>query len=290
MPLYPQPKGWIVLRAHYNLTNTNKICVATQRNKQPSNKNLYNPLYFYNPMENKHNLEEGQIVSCTVEKILGTTVFVKIDGNGEGTITTSEISPGRIRNLRDYVVPGKNIVCKILKIHGDKIYLSLRRVKQTEKKELLDKISKERSYRAILKTVLKEKADETINKITESHTIFDFFTELKEDPKLIEKLTNKSDSEKILSILETKKEKAKELKKTFHLSSNEGNGITTIKSILKEACKNSTCQISYIAAGKYRLTRKGDDFKELKTDVNQVLETIEKQAKKQNAVFSIEKN
>ena len=64
-------------------------------------------------MANIHELEEGQIVLCTVEKILGTTVFVKIENNGEGTLTTSEISPGRIRNLRDYVVIGKKIVCKI---------------------------------------------------------------------------------------------------------------------------------------------------------------------------------
>ena len=69
----------------------------------------------------RQELEEGQIVLCTVEKILGTTVFVKIEGNGEGTITTSEISPGRIRNLRDYVVPGKKIVCKILSIKEDRI-------------------------------------------------------------------------------------------------------------------------------------------------------------------------
>ena len=96
-----------------------------------------------------NELEHNQIVLCTVDKILGTTVFVKIEGGGEGTITTSEISPGRIRNLRDYVVPGKKIVCKILSIKGDKVYLSLRRVKQKEKKELLDKLSKEKSYKAI---------------------------------------------------------------------------------------------------------------------------------------------
>ncbi|MEN9625985.1 MAG: hypothetical protein RL557_313, partial [archaeon] len=64
----------------------------------------------------KHELEEGQIVLCTVDKIIGTTVFVRIDNNGEGTLTFSEIAPGRIRNLREYVMPGKKIVCKILKI------------------------------------------------------------------------------------------------------------------------------------------------------------------------------
>ena len=118
---------------------------------------IYNLLVFYCYMIN-NELEEGQIVLCTVDTIVGTSVFVKIEGYGEGTISTSEISPGRIRNLRDFVVPGKKIVCRILNIKGDKIYLSLRRVKQQEKKELLDKLSKEKSFTSIIRTVVGKEA------------------------------------------------------------------------------------------------------------------------------------
>ena len=82
-------------------------------------------------------LEVGDIVMCTVERIVGTTVFVKIDGNGEGSIILSEIAPGRIRNLRDYVVPGKRIVCKVLSIREHAI-LSLRRVGINEKSTFLN--------------------------------------------------------------------------------------------------------------------------------------------------------
>ena len=84
-------------------------------------------------------LEIGDIVMCTVEKIVGTIVFVKIDGDGQGSITLSEIAPGRIRNLRDYVVPKKRIICKVLRISGDRIDLSLRRVTQKEQKEVKEK-------------------------------------------------------------------------------------------------------------------------------------------------------
>jgi len=239
----------------------------------------------------KYDLEEGQIVLCTVEKILGTTVFVKIQGNGEGTITTSEISPGRIRNLRDYVVPGKKIVCKILSIRGEKVYLSLRRVKQNEKKELLDKISKERSYKAILKTVLgKEDAKPVIEKITQDYSITDFFEEIKEDSKILEKYTKKPDAEKIIKILESKKDKPKEIKQLFKLSSNSPEGIIKTKKILQDSCKGTKCDISYLAAGKYRLSITGPDFKEIKTEVNSTLNNIEKQARKQNCEFSLEKN
>jgi len=70
-------------------------------------------------METK-NLKEGDNVLCTVEKIVGTTVFVKIEDNGGGgSIIVSEIAPGRIRNLRDYVVPNKKIVCKVLRMERE---------------------------------------------------------------------------------------------------------------------------------------------------------------------------
>jgi len=236
-------------------------------------------------------LEEGQIVFCTVDKIVGTTVFVKIQGNNEGTITTSEIAPGRIRNLRAYVVPGKKIVCKILSIKNGRIQLSLRRVKQNERKELLDKIKKEKNYNAILRTVLgKEKAEKIIEKITEKQSIFDFFEEIKENPKNLEKSVNKKEAEKILQILESKKDKPKEIKQIFKLSNKSSEGIKIIKEIINKACKNSRCEVSYIAAGKYRLSMIGENFKELKTEINRIINEIENKAKKQKCDFSIEKS
>lgn len=239
--------------------------------------------------EYKEQLEEGQIVLCTVENIVGTTVFVKIEEGEEGTITTSEISPGRIRNLRDYVVPGKKIVCKILRIQGSKIHLSLRRVKQNEKKELLEKISKEKSFKAMLKTVVGEKSKEIIEKITNQYSLINFFEELKETPKLLEKYVDKKEAEKILKILETKKDKPKEIKHIFKLSNQSPSGIIVVKNILQDSCKKSNCNINYLAAGKYSLSLKGKDYKEIKTEVNEVLNKIEKSAKKQNSEFVLVK-
>src|SRR3989339_284478 len=82
-------------------------------------------------------LEVGDIIMCTVDRIVGSIVFVKIDGtNKEGSITFSEVSPGRIRNIRDFVIPKKKIICKVLRLSGDHIGLSLRRVTPKEQKEI----------------------------------------------------------------------------------------------------------------------------------------------------------
>ena len=143
-------------------------------------------------------LEVGDIVLCTVDRIVGTGVFVKIEGNGEGEIVLSEIAPGRIRNIRDYVVPKKKIVCKVLRIsQSGNIELSLRRVSLKEKKEVLEKEQLEKSYVSILKSVLGENLDKTLQEILKEQSIFSFVDEAKTNPEKLEKLLGKENSKKV---------------------------------------------------------------------------------------------
>lgn len=229
------------------------------------------------------NLEEAQIVLCTVKKIVGTTVFVKIDDyDKEGTIITSEIAPGRIRNLRDYVVPNKKIVCKILRIDkAGHIDLSLRRVTTKEKKEIKEAYKKEKSLAATLKTISKD-AEKIIDKIKEKSSLTEFFEQAKENPKLLEKFMSKEETTKLLKILKEKKEKEIFVRKKFSLTSQEEDGILRIKKILPE-------EVIYIAAGKFLLTIKDKNYKEANAKINQILEDIEKKAKQEGCLFSLEK-
>ena len=110
-------------------------------------------------------LESGDIVLCTVDRIVGTTVFVHIEGDGEGSIVFSEIAPGRIRNIRDYVFPKKRIVCKVLRVSGDRVDLSLRRVTLKEQKEIKEKGKLEKSYESIIKSVLGDRAERALQEV-----------------------------------------------------------------------------------------------------------------------------
>jgi translation initiation factor 2 subunit 1 len=65
--------------------------------------------------------EESELVLCTVTKVLPNSVFVTLDEYGiDGLIHISEVSPGRIRNIRDFVKEGKKVVCKILRINVER--------------------------------------------------------------------------------------------------------------------------------------------------------------------------
>jgi len=232
-------------------------------------------------------LREGDVVLCTVREIVKTTVFVQIEGNGEGTIVTSEIAPGRIRNLRDYVSPGRKIVCKILRIDNGNINLSLRRVTSKEKKEVMDMHEKERNSLSILRSVLKGKAEEVADKIKSGSRIYNFLQNCRTNAKELERYMKKEDAERVCKILQDKKEKQVEVKKEFKLSSKKPNGIKIIKSSL-EFCKGD-CDISYIAAGRYSIKFKAKDYKKANFEIFQALEKIEKSAKEKKADFYVEK-
>lgn len=231
--------------------------------------------------------EVGELVLCTVTQIGKTTVFVKIEGNGDGTIVTSEIAPGRIRNLRDYVIPGKKIVCKVLRIDGSNINLSLRRVSQKEHKEIMEKFEKERNSLSILRSVLKEKAEAIAEEMKKESSLYEFLQSCKVDPKKLEKHVKKDDAERICKILQEKKEKLIEVKKEINLSSKKPDGIKIIKNILS-VCKGN-CEISYLAAGRYSVKMKSDDYKKANHEISKTLEQIEKLSKENKADYEEKK-
>jgi translation initiation factor 2 alpha subunit (eIF-2alpha) len=232
-------------------------------------------------------LKEGDLVLCTVTQLGKTTVFVKIEGDGEGTIVTSEIAPGRIRNLRDYVIPNKRIVCKVLRIDGNNINLSLRRVSPKEHKEIMELHEKERNSLSILRSVLKEKAEQVAEKIKQESSLHEFLQNCRTNPKQLEKYLQGGDAERICKILQEKKEKQIEIKKEFKLSSKKPNGIKIIKETLSVCHGN--CDISYLAAGRYVIKMKSDDYKKANQQLNSILEKIEKLAKEKKSEFEEKK-
>jgi len=229
-------------------------------------------------------IQEGDVVLCTVDRIVGTAVFVKIDGNNEGSIVVSEIAPGRIRNLRDYVVPKKRIVCKVLRIDDNKnIHLSLRRVTSKEKKEVMEQFQQEQKFASILKSILGEKTNEIIDEIKKKETLNDFLEDAKKDSAKLEKLVGKNESERILNILNTQKKKTAVVKKEFLLKTTKPNGLSLIKDLLstKEA------EIDYISAGRYSIKIESSDLKKADNKINEILKRIEEQSKKQKLDFSL---
>lgn len=226
-------------------------------------------------------LKEDDIVMCTVKKIEGTTVFVSMEENGEGSIVLSEIAAGRIRNLREYVSPGKKIVCKILKITKDHIELSLRRVTSKEKEEIKDRYEKERNLLSMLKASVK-KPEDLFKKIKEAYGAREFLDEARSNPSILEKVIPKSDLEAFSKILAEKKEKEKIVKKSFTLKSLSPSGIKEIRELLQSA---KGVDIAYLGSSNFLISAKAKDFKEANLQVQSAIEQIKSKAREKKLIF-----
>ncbi len=250
-------------------------------------------------MKKKGFPEDEEIVLCTVKKILPNSIFVELDEyeNKEGVIHISEISPGRIRNIRDFVRESKKIICKILRTDKEKghIDVSLRRVTSSQRKEKNDELKQEEKAEKILESLaikLNKKPIELYKTLTkeEDTSLYRLFQSISEDNSIIAdlKLDKKLEKELLVIINERIKPAEVIIKEEFNLESTKPDGIKRIKSVIKKleehAHKNKKeIEIIYISAPRYRLTLKDSDYKSAEANLKELIDLASELMKKENA-------
>ena len=230
-------------------------------------------------------LKVDDIVFCTVEKVEGASVFVKIDGEKkQGAIVLSEVAAGRIRNLREYVSPGRKIVCKVLNLSRGNIELSLRRVTSKERDDVLDANKKERALMSILR-IVGENAEKIISEIREKYNLVEFFDKLEEDSFILNEFLSKEKVAKVFSMLTEKDVAEKKVEKRFNLRTVSEKGVNDIKEILDFL----NVEFHYLGSGVFSIAAKGKDFKTANVCLDDVLKEIENRAELKKAQFSLMK-
>jgi translation initiation factor 2 subunit 1 len=241
--------------------------------------------------------ENGEIVICTVKKISFHSVFVTIEDYKyvEGMIHISEVSTGRIRNLRDYVKEGKRIVCKVLHINQrtGNIDLSLRRVGKNSMIEKLNDSKQEEKAEKLLEMVageLKLKLPDMYKafgfKVMEEYeSMYGFFQDVVSNgEKVMKEIGVPVNILKPLYVHITDKIKPEEthLGGILEIESYEENGVDTIKKILTNIEKKGG-KVTYLGAPKYKIEFTSLDQKEattgLNTSIEESLAAIEKKGK-----------
>jgi len=232
--------------------------------------------------EKKEFPEEGELVLCTVEKILKTSVFVKVDDYDKiGILTTAEISPGRIRNIRDFVTPNKRIVCKVLRVDPAKghIDLSLRRVSLKDRKDLLEEFTREKNALAILGKVITENLNSIVENIKKEHPkLYVFLQSANENPQLFNKFEIKDEDIKKIQDLIKERIKTKKFEIKTRLKIEGIKDINVIKEALK--VDNKKVKISYVSAPFYIMEIGGKDYKEINHLKDKLLKEIEEKIEK----------
>ena len=236
--------------------------------------------------------EVDDIVICTVKKILPHSVFVNLDEyDREGMVHISEVSPGRIRNLRDFVSEGRKIVCKVLRVNQERGYidLSLRRVNLIQRRKKVDDYKQESKAEKLMEVVGKELKlnieqmyKEVGYKILEKYdSLTECFKEIINNDLKLNKLGIKDNiAKKIETLVEERmKPQMVSIKGILKISTKESNGIEIIRKILNNLTSKGI-EVTYLGAPKYRIFVEDSDYKKaefrLKDAINSSLELAKK--------------
>jgi translation initiation factor 2 subunit 1 len=244
--------------------------------------------------------EESEIVICTVTNIQYNSVFVKLDEykNLQGMIHISEISPGRIRNLRDFVKEGKVIVCKILKINKERghIDLSLRRVNENQRRAKLEGIKLEQKAEKIIefaaKTLEVDKKillDEVSQKIKDKYEdIYSCFEDVVENDAKISDLGFDEKTTKVLTreIKQKIKPASVLIEGIMTITSYKPNGIEIVKEAVNEALKvDESLKIHYGGGGNFKVMIEAPDYKTAEKILKEGLSIAEAKMKENDSDF-----
>jgi translation initiation factor 2 alpha subunit (eIF-2alpha) len=230
-------------------------------------------------------MEEDETILCTVEKVTNTVTFVRLPDGREGTIISSEIAPGRIKFMRQYVFPNKRIVCKVLKDIGNQVHLSLRRVNAKERNEVMQRFKHEQATSHAIKQLFGEDNERIKEKILKDYkNLTEFIDAARLDEQVMKTYVSADKMGSMLKIIE-KKKKIFEIKKSINLKCSEEDGIDRLKKILD--FKDEKVEINYIAAGEYVLKLLIEDIKNGKKIIAEIEEELQKRAKENNCEISI---
>ncbi len=217
--------------------------------------------------------EASELVICTVTSVQHHSVFCRLDEyDATGMIHISEVSPGRIRNIRDFVKEGKVVVCKVLSVSREKghIDLSLRRVTESQQRSKINEVKQQQKAEKIIEFVaqkLKMKPDDAFSTVSSSilkhySSLFACFSDVVEGRASLEKLgIQKNIAEEIESVIRQRLKPAEvEIKGVISLVSYDSDGVDVVKDALKKAAGEGV-ELKYIGAGKYSISVRAPDFK-----------------------------
>jgi len=243
--------------------------------------------------------EQGEIVLATVTKVMDHGAYVTLDEYGgiQGFLHISEIAPGWIRSINKFVKENEKKVLLVKKVNesrGD-IDLSLKQVSKDQKKHKLKEVKKFEKGKTLLKN-LQEKAnlsDKEIEKLEDQiysnyDSVYDAFIEIARHG--IDAVKNLKLSKKTADVLEEICSKIKlpsvEIRGIMEITNNKSDGIEIIKKALLDVIKkDSSIDITYLGAPKYRLSVTADDFKSAEKTLKPIILEIQQNIEKKKGEF-----
>ncbi|MDB4840405.1 S1 RNA-binding domain-containing protein [Nitrosopumilus sp.] len=242
--------------------------------------------------------EQGEIILATVTKVMDHGAYVTLDEyeDIQGFLHISEIAPGWIRSVNRFVKDGEKKVLLVKKVKAGDIDLSLKQVSKDQKKQKLKEVKKYEKGKTLLQNV-QDKAklsDEEIEKIedkiyTKFDSVYDAFMEIARNGIITVKelkLTKKTTTA-IEEICSKIKLPSVEIRGIMEITNNKSDGVEIIKKTLLDVIKkDSTMDITYLGAPKYRISITAEDFKSAEKSLKPIIQEIQTNIEKKKGSFN----
>jgi translation initiation factor 2 subunit 1 len=238
--------------------------------------------------------ERDELVICRITKLHPNSAFaILVEYDKTGMIHVSEVAKRWVRDIREFVKENQYVVCRVMKVEGDHIFLSIKRVAKEQANSKLNEFKRERKAEKMLELAGKE-LDLDLNKSYEDvgyklqdefGSLFKAFEFAMNDPELLKSKGIPDKWVKVLSDIAAKNyvEKEYHVKASLKLVSYQPDGIKVIRNALSEA-ESSGLEVKYISAPKYLITGKGKKHKQVEAKVNKAAENVVKKIKQSNGL------
>ena len=241
--------------------------------------------------------EQGEIILATVTKVMDHGAYVTLDeyDDVQGFLHISEIAPGWIRSVNRFVKDGEKKVLLVKKVKSRDIDLSLKQVSKDQKKQKLKEVKKYEKGKTLLQNVQDKTklTDEEIEKIedkiyTKFDSVYDAFMEIARNG--IDVIKELKLAKKTTSVIEEICSKIKlpsvEIRGIMEITNNKSDGVEIIKKTLLDIIKkDSTMDITYLGAPKYRISITSEDFKSAEKSLKPIIEEIQTNIEKKKGLF-----
>ncbi len=246
--------------------------------------------------------EESEIVLCTITNIQHNSVFAALDEyqDKSGIIHISEISAGRIRNIREYVKEGKKVICKILRVNRERghIDLSLRRVTESQRRQKNTQLKQEMLAERIigfvareLKIPLEKLYDQIAPKVFKFYEmIYPCFEEVAQGTFDLKKLGLEKKIEEKLDAYIKQRIRPPEVTLTGVVSITlyDPNGVDIIHHTFENA-QHVGVKYAYLGAGKYHVSVTAQDYKTAEGVLEEVTGSLTKMIEEAKGIIAFER-
>jgi translation initiation factor 2 subunit 1 len=239
-----------------------------------------------------------ELVVCRIVKIFPHSALAElVEYRKKGLIHVSEVALRWVRNIREFIKLNQFVVCQVMRVDGEDISLSVKRVRKEETERRLNEFKRERKAEKALELTakgMKKSLDDAYDEVgyilqEEFGSIYRAFEFAVKNPDFLKsKNVPKEWLEPIIKTAQKSvSEKEYEVKAKLDLRCYSPDGVETIKKALLAAGSDGL-EVRYVSAPRYVIIGRGKNFKKVRAVVQAAADAVSREISASKGTCEVE--